>query len=261
MSTFQRLSALGNRSQFTQALTPATLVGIALVPVLAYTFKSYQKWRSMGRGGLPYNIFGFAIQGIFQLVARWDTIDESPFSNPKIIARFEPYGNDSFLGPESLPTRAGSRPTIPQFAAPQRQVTEQGSEAMIAKMKAYIEETAAANSGTLVAKPSKLEGGFGPALFLADESHAPDYLYRMKGEMVHVHLEGSSHITVSVSDAKEAVRKEWGQRFRLGGMAGIPWTYIIIYAPRNDEEYEIWKRFVAASIKFVTAGGPNVTLV
>jgi hypothetical protein len=34
----------------------------------------------------------------------------------------------------------------------------------------------------------------------------------------------------------------------------LPWSYIMVYAPRDDDEYEVWKRFVVAGCRFVSGG-------
>jgi hypothetical protein len=33
----------------------------------------------------------------------------------------------------------------------------------------------------------------------------------------------------------------------------LPWNYTLVYAPRNDEEFEIWKIFVDAGAKYCHA--------
>ncbi|KAK7415736.1 hypothetical protein QQX98_005649 [Neonectria punicea] len=253
MALLQRLP------QLNQLATPIT-VGIALVPILAYTARSYLKWRALGRSGLPHNILGFAIQSVLQLVAKRDTIDESPFSTPAVIARYKPHGEETFL-PAPLPARTGSRPTVPGFAAPQRQMTEQGSSAMKEKMSGYLDQVAAANLNALVCKPSRAEGGNGPAVYLADKARAPAFMADLKGEVVHHHLEGSSHMVLSLADAREAVGQGWAQRFSLAGVRTIPWTYVLVYAPRDEEELAVWKKLVIAALRFVTAGGPSINEV
>ncbi|KAH7130979.1 phospholipase/carboxylesterase [Dactylonectria macrodidyma] len=243
-----------------QLATPATVAGIALVPILTYTVKYYLKWRAIPRGGLPNNILGFAIQSALQLVAKRDTIDESPFSDPVVVARYKPHGEETFLA-QPLPVRSGSRPTVPGFAAPQRQMTEQATSAMKEKMSNFLHQVAAANSNATVYGPSKLEGGNGPGVFLADKVQTPAFMADLKGEVVHHHLEGSSHMVLSLTDAREAVSKGWAQRFPLGGVRAIPWTYVLIYAPRDDGELAVWKGLVVASLRFVTAGGPGINNV
>ncbi|KPM43771.1 hypothetical protein AK830_g2800 [Neonectria ditissima] len=254
MTLFQQFPRLG------QLATPATVAGIALMPILAYTVKSYRKWHALGRGGLPHNIFGFAIQSVLQLLAKRDTIDDAPFSAPATVARYKPHGEETFLHAPLL-ARTGSRPTVPGFAAPQRQITEQATAAIKDKMTRYLDAVAAANPNALVCELSRLEGGNGPGIYLADKAHAPAFMSDLKGEVVHHHLEGSSHMVLSLADAREAVSKGWAQRFPLAGVRAIPWTYVLVYAPRDEGELAVWKGLVVAALRFVTAGGPSINEV
>jgi hypothetical protein len=70
---------------------------------------------------------------------------------------------------------------------------------------------------------------------------------------VHVHhQDGSTHVTLSLADAEEVLAKGWGRRHKLSGVAGkIPYTYLLIYAPRDEEEFEVWKGVVTAGCRFV----------
>lgn len=155
-----------------------------------------------------------------------------------------------------LPERRGGRPVVPGYVAPQRQTTQtqqQGGDGTRARMTAYLGDLAARNPGVLAVGPSGLEGAGTPALWLAGE--VPPYLRAVGGEVAHVHPEGSSHVTVSMADAAELVAKGWAERHRLSGVLGLmPWSYVIVYAPRDEAEFEIWRAVVAAGVRFVCAG-------
>jgi hypothetical protein len=77
-----------------------------------------------------------------------------------------------------------------------------------------------------------------------------------KGEIGHVHFEaeGSSHVKLSLADAKEVSEKGWGERHGLSGKM-LPWGYVMIYAPRDEEEVKIMSKFFRASIAFMSGGG------
>lgn len=111
------------------------------------------------------------------------------------------------LGDGTLPPRKGNRPTVPPFVAPQRQTDMQGTEDMIARMEGFLHKLAAANPAVLEIRPSGLEGAWHAAVFL--KGAAPEYMGMAKGEIVHVHPEGSSHVTVSLADGEQAVAKGW----------------------------------------------------
>jgi hypothetical protein len=39
----------------------------------------------------------------------------------------------------------------------------------------------------------------------------------------------------------------------------LPWGYVIVYAPRDDDEYAVWQRLVVAACRFVS-GATEVTV-
>lgn len=74
-------------------------------------------------------------------------------------------------------------------------------------------------------------------------------------EVAHVHpSENSLHVYVSPQDAKLVMKRGWGQRFPVTWLA--PPSWIMVYAPRNEEEVEVVKEIVRAAICF--AIGKNV---
>lgn len=235
-----------------------TALGIS-IPALSYAVSSYRGYLALGRGGIPYNVFGWALQGLLQIVAKWDTRDPSPFTKPKNRKATEPHGSKTFFA-SPIPERAGGRPTVPGYVAPQRQTTQQPAdvEVMSKRMRAYLDDVLIKNTGVLVLEPSKLEGVGTPAVFLDTTSFGttelPGFIRGLKGETAHIHPECSSHITLSMADAEEVVRKGWAERHRLSGLGPLPWSYMLIYAPRNDEEFEVWKGIMKAGLRFVCAG-------
>lgn len=241
-----------------------TALGMS-IPALSYAVSSYRGYLALGRGGMPYNVFGWALQGLLQLLAKWNTRDPSPFTKPKNRKSTEPHGSKTFFA-SPIPERAGDRPTVPGYVAPQRQTTQQPTdmEVMSKRMRAYLDSLLIQNTGILVLKPSNLEGVGTPAVFLDTTSgttELPGFMRGLKGETAHVHPECSSHITLSMADAEEAVRKGWAERHRLSGVGPMPWSYVLIYAPRDDEEFEVWKKVMEAGLKFVCAGSGRNLMV
>lgn len=234
-----------------------TALGLS-VPTFSYAVSSYRGFLALGPGGMPYNVVGWAIQGLLQLLAKWDTRDPSPFARPENRRPTEPHGSKSYF-PSVVPERAGARPDVPGYVAPQRQMDQRPAdvEVMRQRMTAYLEALVAENPGVLVLQPSKLEGVGTPALWLDTSPGAkelPAFIRGLKGETAHVHPECSSHITVSMVDAEEVVRKGWAERHRLSGVAFMPWSYVLIYAPRDEGEFEVWKDIMRAGVKFVCTG-------
>ncbi|CAN8101427.1 unnamed protein product [Discula destructiva] len=252
-------------------LNPQTTLAVVItalsisIPSLSYAVSSYRGYLALGRGGMPYNVFGWLFQGLLQLVAKGNTRDPSLFSKPRNRKSYEPHGSKTFFA-NPIPERAGNRPTVPGYVAPQRQTTQQPAdlEVMSKRMRAYLDSFVIANTGVLISKPSNLEGVGTPAVFLDVSSRAadmPGFMRGLKGETAHIHPECSSHVTLSMADAEEVVRKGWAERHRLSGVGPMPWSYMLIYAPRDDEEFEVWKRIMKAGLTFVCTGAGRELVV
>lgn len=90
----------------------------------------------------------------------------------------------------------------------------------------------------------------------------PEYLKGTNGEMLHPHDEGSTHAVHSLSDATRAIELGWAERHLLSGVHGvIPWGYVLIYAPRNDAEFEGWEEVVLAAVRFNAEASTGATSV
>ncbi|KAL7815997.1 hypothetical protein V8C44DRAFT_323638 [Trichoderma aethiopicum] len=226
---------------------------IAMVPLAALMMPSYRGFIDLGPGGLPHNVFGWLLQGALRPFALKSTRDQSAFQKPGISSSYGPHGTTRFLQGE-LPARQGDRPVIPDYVAPQRQKTDKGDEALVNRMNSYLGELASRRPETLAIKGSGLEAKDNSALWLVG-TPLPKYLAKStKGEIVHVHPEASSHMILSLSDAEEAMAKGWAEFHPLSGVMGfIPLSYVMVYAPRDEEEFGVWERFVDAAVAFTTA--------
>ena len=74
---------------------------------------------------------------------------------------------------------------------------------------------------------------------------------RSPREIFHLHdSEGSGHGVFSKADAVLIIQKAWGEKHPLSGMAlGIPESYLIIYAPRNEEEIKVVEMLARAAAR------------
>lgn len=237
----------------------AAAAALGLLPVVSLAADSYRGFLALGPGGLPHNVLGWLVQGVLQVFARHDTRDPSPLARPAVQALYAPHGRTSFLrGGAELPERQPPRPIVPGYVAPQRQTTDVGAPETVARMTAFLRAVAAANPDLLAIKPSGLEGVGTPALWLVEDGttvQVPAYMARIRGEIAHVHHEGSSHVTLSPADAEVAVRRGWAERHMLSGVkAALPWGYVLLYAPRDRSERDIWAGLVMAGCRFVCAG-------
>ncbi|KAI1419949.1 hypothetical protein F5Y12DRAFT_775360 [Xylaria sp. FL1777] len=261
-----------------------TTAATATVALLAYSRHCYVEWLALGEGGIPQSVGGWLLNVAMHVVARGDvravpapyekkgkgkTADPNTNTNADAIMlsaseedRYGAHSRTSFLRAGKLPPRGAQRPTVPTTVVPQRQTTEKSEPAGVARQNAYLAAVAAANPALFAIRPSGLESPKFPALWLSpspsadssvDAAHAGWLPSRALGETAHVHHEGSTHVCCSLVDAAEVVRKGWGERHRLSGIAGImPWGYVLVYAPREGtDDWAVWKDIVIAAARAV----------
>lgn len=239
------------------AVTGAAVVSATLF-IIAY--RDYRAYCALGDHGLPGNFQGWRTQLKLARNSRKDTTVPMPYDLETEAAAAGAHSKESFIAQSFLPLRTGGRPTIPGFAAPQRQVTETASAAMKERMYSYMEELARANAALLQYELSTLEGPV-PALQLNKNQERPLWLRKTRGELAHIHPpDGSTHLVLSLVDSKEVIEKGWGQRHRLSGTL-LGWGYTLMYAPRNDDEFELWKGVVTAAAGYACADVSKVQRV
>ena len=74
------------------------------------------------------------------------------------------------------------------------------------------------------------------------------------GEIGHIHADGSLHAVLASADAAQAIDHRWGELHPLAGRAaGLPGTYVLLYAPRNPEEDVVAERLLDAAAAHMTA--------
>lgn len=251
----------------------STIATCVLFTLVKSTHRNYRAWLALGPGGVPYNLLGWAIQSFFSVTISLPTLslaDPAGFAVPSLDKQYASHAvspRSSFLqGP--LPLRAGPTPLVPDTVAPQRQITQKiTDDALLADMHRYLHHLAECNKHLgLVMQPARLEGGLTQAIYLPPASPSrqgkqdtttapttPRFLTKVGGEICHVHMDGSSHVTLSLADATEAVTKGWAQRHKLSGVSWgvIPPTYLFVFAPRDTEDWEVWKALIRAGVSFV----------
>lgn len=233
----------------TGSIITAVAVGSATVFLIAY--RNYRNYVALGPHGLPDNFWGWYKQLKLSRMARSDTTIPAPYDINQVKAAHGPNATTSYLT-KPLHTRSGSRPQVPGFAAPQRQVTATASDEMKAQMNAYLESLVQTNENILQSELSVLEGPV-PAVQMNGSVSRPAYLNSTRGEMIHVHpSDGSTHVVLSLEDSKTAIERGWGQRHRLAGSL-LVWGYTLIYAPRDEEELETWRHIVCAAARYCSA--------
>lgn len=265
----------------------ATGITAVAAPLLAYARSCYQQWLALGKGGVPYNVLGWLAQSAMHLIARSDTTLPVPRSFKRVddvAALYGPAAGKSYLTLSSgsgLEPRKGGPPVVPGFVAPQRQISEVAAAATIERQNAFLAALARANPALFELQTSKLEGPPHQALWLRPEQaqiqqekekgkkrgkgKGQSFYVRLGagsgGEWTHVHGEGSTHVTLSPVDAAAAIETGWAQRHPLSGVGGkramLPWGYVMVYAPRDEEgeeEWEVWRELVIAGARYAAEG-------
>ena len=70
-------------------------------------------------------------------------------------------------------------------------------------------------------------------------------------EIAHMHgIDGSLHLTLGAEDAGVVIRRGWGERHPLAGR-WLPRGFVMVYAPRNQEELKIMREIIKASAMWV----------
>ena len=140
----------------------------------------------------------------------------------------------------------------------------------------FVEDIVEQNPSLLEAKLSHYER-HNPALYVHSSiltsatANIPEAAIVAQGEIGHVHPDLSIHLYFSEADTRTIIKKRWGERHRLARRApwyylgsrkfpfGIAPTYVLIYGPRDEAEFEVVKSLLKASARFMT-GSEEVKL-
>ncbi|KIW06721.1 hypothetical protein, variant [Verruconis gallopava] len=162
----------------------------------------------------------------------------------------------AYLTKKELPKRKGSRPVV-RGIAPHRQLDQRPSSQIFAKLRKEIEGMGDRWPRRLRHGTSCLEK-HGPGLFALQPINKSRHC---SGEICHAHpSDGSMHLTLHPADAAIVVLRGWGERHPLssGGWLArfVPQGFVMVYAPRTEEETEIVRKIVAAACWWI--GGVDV---
>lgn len=83
----------------------------------------------------------------------------------------------------------------------------------------------------------------------------------MLREVSHIHATGdySVHVVLAPQDCKRVIESGWGQRHPLDGVKlakyvvgwTVPKEYVLLYAPRTEEETRVIMQVVRASVGYM----------
>ncbi|RPA81142.1 hypothetical protein BJ508DRAFT_326751 [Ascobolus immersus RN42] len=211
---------------------------------MAYlTYKDYLSFLDLGPGGTPYNFYGYLTITLLRLVALRNPREAAPVPDQ--------LRNTGYLSKtRALPKRKVPRPEVVGIA-PHRQMNQKASASMFIKLSDEIR-------GLAEKYPKRLRMGKScfekhcPALFSNRELNKT-----CNGEICHAHtVDGSMHLTLHPEDAEKVIQAGFGERHPLarGGWCRrfVPQGFIMIYAPRDDDELEIVMSIIRAAIGWVS---------
>jgi hypothetical protein len=218
----------------------ASVLGIFVV-------QGYVSWKSFGVGGSPPNFLGYLrshLVGMFNLLTLYDRRNVSSLSATS---------STRYISDKELPARQGPPVKIRYPPLPHRQVPEtlapEQNDRVMRNLSCIIPNLASSRPDLFEIRPSNAEGGSTDALYarannpmLNPIAHKPFYtLYK---EIAHLHPQDRSlHVWLSDADAKAVVEKGWGERFAV---KFAPSGYVMVYAPRNEDEVNIVRKIVKA---------------
>ncbi|KAF2431102.1 hypothetical protein EJ08DRAFT_670182 [Tothia fuscella] len=229
----------------TQSLFPPTLLYLAFLLAITISthliHRDYAEFKSLGPGGTPSTIPGYLRVKFLSLFA---------IRNPYLPSTTITWPNrPSYL--TKLPKREGTRPTV-RGIAPHRQSDQKASLEIFQKLRDRIFALA-------VGHPMKLRHGtsclekHGPGLFARNVINRSRHC---NGEVCHAHpSDGSIHLTLHPADAAIVLQQAWGERHPLstGGWLArfVPPGFVMVYAPRNEEEVDVVMGIVKAAVWWV----------
>jgi hypothetical protein len=226
-------------------LTRAT-AAVLVAAAAAWSVRDYRRWRALGLGGVPANPIGWSLVSVMRLLVRetrsTDLYRTLPHEDPA-----------SHLGP--LPPRQGTRPALGGHPVPHRQIAIGQAERRAAPaVRAALAEAVVRHRDTVHLARSHYER-HGDAVTVRRLAGAAPWVIAARGEVAHVHgSDGSAHVILSPADAARVIASGWGERHPLCGVPGlgIPATYLMIYAPRDDTEVGVFRQVLQAAIEHMT---------
>ncbi len=217
------------------------MLGFAAAGTFAWALWDFQRWISLGLGGLPANARGWLAMTSYRLKAK-NELDVGPLMQA-ITAGDRPLST-------RVRPRQGKRPKISPYPVPHRQLSQLPGEAIREELVRLFDRAVLHHAGDVHYALSHFEKRH-PAVTLRGQPTR---------EIAHIHPSDSSmHMILSPADAVAAIRSGWGQRHGLAGIAlGLPLTYVMIYAPRNDDELTVVSGLLEAAIAYARQGSQGL---
>ncbi|KAJ7659956.1 hypothetical protein B0H17DRAFT_1163147 [Mycena rosella] len=226
-----------------RAVTLAAIVAVGSPWVL----DNYRRFLALGTSGLtPLGPLGWLIALALTGLGR-ETVSTAEYDKDA--------GQGSWL--ERPVERRGTRPTLGWHCVPHRQLDRLPTDVVVKRLDAIFEKCAAANPNLVQIVPSSPHEKLDPGMVIHPDVPSPhqeaDQALR---EIAHVHsTDHSLHVILSPTDCKTAIELGWAERHPLSGVSRIfplPSSYLLVYAPRNEEELDVVERIIRASMGYMT---------
>ena len=220
-------------------ISQITLI-VFTIAILIWSYSDYNKWRALGKGGVPDNLKGWLMVTLTRPLKR----------NPFSIKYFEQdIGNNcDVLGLADLPERKGERPLVAKHPVPHRQLSQIGTKGIKQILQTNFDQTVANNKEINYALSQFEKRNNAVWLTKPEEGNSCTC---SKGEIAHIHhIDGSMHMVLSPSDAKKVIETGWGELHPLAGRFIPVKTYMFIYAPRNEEDLRIVQQILNVAIQY-----------
>ena len=235
-------------------ITTAVFGASRLIP---RAINDYREFLALGPGGPPYNVFGWALVTCI--------LRPLSISRDQALSFTEYPSTGASEDVSGIKVRKGDRPDV-RGIAPQRQMDQNPDADMKERVVHMFQDLATRNKGLLEWKRSHYER-HNDALYVAQElldgdkekTSLPNTARVAKGEIGHPHADGSVHLYLSPADARIAVERGWAERHRLSVQGfqeqfGLGATYMLLYGARDEEEVEVMRVLLGASVIYMTAG-------
>ncbi len=104
-------------------------------------------------------------------------------------------------------------------------------------------------------KPSIISKSGATGLFLSENVKTvnPHAVIHREFGHIHPYPDGSLHLFLPMTDAKEIVLKGWGEYHPLAFRKEVPSNFIMLYSPRSEGELSLVKEIVLRSYSFAAA--------
>lgn len=105
----------------------------------------------------------------------------------------------------------------------------------------------------VVETPSLISVPGARAAWLDDGCAAgPPDAFMIEREFCHLHppRDGSLHLNLPLDIGSHAIERGWAEQHPLVARGIVPPTVVMVYGPRNDEEFDVVRRLVEASHRF-----------